>query len=155
MNAENDAETVLKNYLSALAESADIDDYISEDVEYISLNPQNDELKKIMPWTGKHQGLAEFKAMYELMKLACNYVSFDVDLIFGKGESAAAFGNFAYSAKQVGSVVSTPFALLVKVNNGKITYFQFFEDTYITASAYRHSGSWNIENSEGKKAISS
>ncbi|QLG92783.1 nuclear transport factor 2 family protein [Pseudomonas yamanorum] len=149
----SEAEVILKSYLAALASHSDIEAFIDEGVEYVSLNTAPGELKEIMPWAGTHFGFQAFNTVYEWMKDASNYVSFDVDTIFGNGELAAAFGTFSYSAKTVGKVVSTPFALFVKVRKGKIVYFQFYEDTYATASAYRVSGSWNIENASGAKRV--
>ncbi|MFC6299410.1 nuclear transport factor 2 family protein [Pseudomonas sp. CCM 7893] len=149
----SEAEVILKDYLAALASHSDIEAFIDENVEYVSLNAVPGELKEIMPWAGAHFGFQAFNTVYDWMKDICNYVSFEVDTMFGSGELAAAFGTFSYSAKTIGRVVSTPFALFVKVRQGKIVYFQFYEDTYATASAYRVSGNWNIENASGAKRV--
>jgi uncharacterized protein len=46
-------------------------------------------------------------------------------------------------------VVSSPFSILVKVVNGKVTYLQFLEDSYATAASFRKDGSWIIQTEPG------
>jgi hypothetical protein len=42
-------------------------------------------------------------------------------------------------------VFTSPFSIHAKVKNGKMTYFQFMEDTYASASSFRQSGSWTVQ----------
>jgi uncharacterized protein len=51
------------------------------------------------------------------------------------------------------NITKSAFAIYSKLGNGKIRYFQFFEDTYNTAASFRRSGSWNIENASGVKTV--
>ncbi len=47
------------------------------------------------------------------------------------------FGKFTYRSVTVGQVFTSPFPILAKVHDGKITYFQFMEDTYASSSSFR------------------
>ncbi len=40
------------------------------------------------------------------------------------------FGDFRHKSHSLGKVVSSPFSILVKVVDGKVTYPQFLEDSY-------------------------
>ena len=42
-------------------------------------------------------------------------------------------------------MVSSPFSILVKVVDGKVTYLQFLEDSYATAASFRSGGSWTVQ----------
>jgi len=52
-----------------------------------------------------------------------------------------------------GKTVSSPFSILVKVVGGKVTYLQFLEDSYATASSFRKSGSWIVQAEPGADPI--
>jgi NAD dependent epimerase/dehydratase family len=58
------------------------------------------------------------------------------------------FGEFRYKSNSLGKVVSSPFSILVKVVDGKVTYSQFLEDSYATAASFRKHGSWVVQTEE-------
>jgi hypothetical protein len=59
------------------------------------------------------------------------------------------FGNFRNKSNSLGKVVTSPFSILVKVFDGKVTYLQFFEDSYATAASFRKDGSWIVRTEPG------
>jgi hypothetical protein len=65
--------------------------------------------------------------------------------MFASDENVAVFGDFRYKSHSLGKVVSSPFSLLVKVVDGQVTYAQFLEDSYATASSFRKDGSWAVQ----------
>ena len=69
--------------------------------------------------------------------------------MFGSGEFVAVFGDFRVASNSLGKVVSTPFSILVKVVDGKVTYLQFLEDSYATAASFRKEGSWIVQTEAG------
>ena len=50
------------------------------------------------------------------------------------------FGRFTYRSNTVGRSVTSPFAILAKVRDGKVVYMQFMEDTFGTASTFGTGG---------------
>ena len=52
----------------------------------------------------------------------------------------AVFGRFTYRSITLGKAITSPFAILAKVRNDQVTYMQFMEDTYGTASTFRSGG---------------
>jgi hypothetical protein len=55
----------------------------------------------------------------------------------------AMFGSFTYKTRTLGKEITSPFALLAKVTGDKISYIQFLEDTFGTASTFRAAGTWH------------
>ena len=107
---------------------------------YVSLNFDNPELQKIMPWTGTRTGPDAVLDTYTRVGRFWHSEGFEVEELFGDGGTVAAFGRFAYRSTTMGKAVTSPFALLAKVSDGQITFMQFMEDTFATASSFRSGG---------------
>ena len=110
---------------------------------------QNAELNKIMPWAGTSHGPQAFLGNLGEMFTRWENQAFDVTTMFASGENVAVFGDFRYKSNSLGKVVSSPFSILVKVVEGKVTYLQFLEDTYATAASFRKDGSWTVQTQPG------
>ena len=65
--------------------------------------------------------------------------------MFASDENVAVFGDFRYKSLSLGKVVSSPFSILAKVVDGKVSYLQFLEDSYATAASFRSGGSWTVQ----------
>ena len=50
-------------------------------------------------------------------------------------------------------MVTSPFAILVRVSGGLVTYLQFMEDTYATAASFRSAGSWTVHGDPAGQAL--
>jgi uncharacterized protein len=61
------------------------------------------------------------------------------------------FGDFRYRSNSLGKVVSSPFSILAKVVDGKVSYVQFLEDSYATAASFRRDGSWTVQTEPGSE----
>ncbi len=107
---------VVGQWLKNLTDPDVIDSIVAPDATYISLNTENAELNKIMPWAGTSFGPQAF-----LKNLS-------VTTMFAADKNVAVFGNFRYKSKSLGKVVASP-----------------FEDTYATASSFRKDASWTIQ----------
>jgi ketosteroid isomerase-like protein len=114
------------------------------DVTYVSLNFDNLELHKVMPWTGTNHGPQSIVDAFNGMARVWETKAFEVRDVIANEQSVAMFGSFTYKTRTLGKDITSPFALLVKVTNGKISYVQFLEDTFGTASSFRASGTWNF-----------
>jgi hypothetical protein len=69
--------------------------------------------------------------------------------MFASGENVAMFGDFRYKSHSLGKIVNSPFSILVKVTDGKVTYLQFLEGSYATAVSFREDGSWTVQSEPG------
>jgi ketosteroid isomerase-like protein len=134
----NPAETtnpveLVGHWLQNLMNPHIVHQVVAEDATYVSLNTENDELKRILPWAGTSRGPQAFLDNLGAIFSRWENQRFNVTTMFGADENVAVFGDFCYRSNSLGKIVTSPFAILVKVVDGKVTYVQFLEDSYATA----------------------
>jgi uncharacterized protein len=140
---------VVGKWLQNLLDPEVINSVVAPDAAYVSLNTENPELTRIMPWAGTSHGPeAVFGNLREMFTRWENQ-AFNVTTMFASGENVAVFGDYRYKSHSLGKVVLSPFSILVKVVNGKVTYLQFLEDSYATAASFRKEGSWIVQTEPG------
>jgi uncharacterized protein len=140
---------VVDQWLQNLLDPEVVNRVVAPDATYVSLNTENPELSKIMPWAGtSHGSQAVLEHLGEMFARWENQ-AFNVTTMFASGENVAVFGDFRYKSHSLGKVVSSPFSILVKVVDGKVTYLQYLEDSYATAASFRKDGSWTIQTKPG------
>jgi uncharacterized protein len=140
---------VVGQWLEKLLDPDTTNRLVAADATYVSLNTNNPELKKIMPWTGTSHGPQAFLDNLGGMFTRWENQAFNVAAMFASDENVAVFGNFRYKSHSLGKVVSSPFAIHLKVVDGQVTYLQFLEDSYATASSFRKDGSWVVQTETG------
>ena len=140
---------VVNRWLQNLLDPDVVNELVAADATYVSLNTDNPELKKIMPWTGTSRGPEAFLGNLGAMFTRWENQAFNVTTLFASDENVAVFGDFRYKSHSLGHVVRSPFSIHVKVVDGKVTFLQFQEDTYATAASFRKSGSWTVETEPG------
>ena len=140
---------VVGQWLENLLDPEVVNSVVAPDAIYVSLNTDNPELHKIMPWAGTSRGPRAFLDNLGMMFTRWENQAFNVTTIFASDENVAVFGDFRYKSHSLGKVVSSPFSILVKVVDGKVTYLQFLEDSYATASSFRKDGSWVVQTEPG------
>ena len=117
---------------------------VADDVTYVSLNYDNPDLHRIMPWAGTGRGPERIVQTFIGVERFWEKVDFQSKALFGSAEHAAMFGRFTYRSRVLGKLVTTPFAVFAKVVNGKCTYLQFMEDTFATSASFRSGGQWKF-----------
>ncbi len=113
---------------------------VAPDATYVSLNFDNPELRRIMPWAGTRTGPEAVLDTYTRVGRFWRSEAFEVEELFGVGDAVAVFGRFTYRSTTLGKAVTSPFAILAKVSDGRVTFMQFMEDTFATASSFREGG---------------
>jgi uncharacterized protein len=117
---------------------------VSDDFVYVSLNYDNPDLQKIMPWCGTNSGVESFVENFRRVQHFWQVEKFDLGDVFASGERVAVFGRFVYTSTKLKKRVVTPMAIFAKVVDGKLTYFQFMEDTFATSASFRSGGQWSF-----------
>jgi uncharacterized protein len=140
---------VVGQWMQNLLDPDVVNSVVAPDATYVSLNAENPELNRIMPWAGTSYGPQAFLGNMGEMFTRWENQAFNVTTMFASGEDVAVFGDFRYKSHSLGKVVSPPFSILVKVVDGKLTYLQFLEDSYATAASFRKDGSWTIQTETG------
>ena len=144
---------VVGEWLQNLLDPGVVERLVAPEATYVSLNTDDPELQKIMPWTGTSRGPKAFLDNLGTMFTRWENQAFNVTAMFASGENVAVFGDFRYRSYSLGKVVSSPFSIFLKVVDGKVTYLQFLEDSYATASSFRKSGSWTVQTEPGAEPI--
>jgi ketosteroid isomerase-like protein len=114
------------------------------DVTYVSLNFDNPELHKVMPWTGTNRGPQSIVDVFNGIARVWETKAFEVQDVIADDKNVALFGSFTYKTRKLGKEITSPFALLAKLTGDKISYIQFMEDTFGTASTFRSGGTWHF-----------
>ena len=107
---------------------------------YVSLNFDNPELQRIMPWAGTRTGPDAVLDTYTRVNRYWRSEAFEISELFSQDENVAVFGRFTYRSTTLGKAATSPFAILAKVQGGQITFMQFMEDTFATAATFRDGG---------------
>ena len=136
---------VVGEWLQNLLDPDVVNRLVAPEATYVSLNTDDPELQKIMPWAGTSYGPQAFLDNLGTMFTRWENQAFNVTAMFASGENVAVFGDFRYRSHSLGKVVSSPFSIFLKVVDGQVTYLQFLEDSYATASSFRKSGSWTVQ----------
>jgi ketosteroid isomerase-like protein len=144
---------VAGQWLQNLLDPDVVNSVVAPDATYVSLNTENPELTKIMPWAGISHGPQAFLDNLGAMFTRWDNQAFNVTAMFASDENVAVFGDFRYRSHSLGKVVSSPFSILVKVIDGKVTYLQFLEDSYATAASFRKGGSWTVQTEPGAETF--
>jgi ketosteroid isomerase-like protein len=118
---------------------------VADDATYISLNFDNPDLKRILPWAGTSKGQQSFIDTSTSVAGYWTIEEFNVTDLFGAGENVAVFGSFRYRSVSLGKVFTSPFSIHAKVRDGKIVYCQFMEDTFESARSFSTKGTWTIK----------
>ena len=113
---------------------------VAADATYVSLNFDNPELRRIMPWAGTRTGPEAVLDTYTQVNRYWRSEAFEIDALFGQDEHVAVFGRFTYRSATLGKAVTSPFAILARVEGGRIVFMQFLEDTFATAATFRSGG---------------
>ncbi len=113
---------------------------VASDATYVSLNYENAELKKIMPWAGTGTGPQAIVDTYTQVGHYWKNLDLTVEDSVESEGNVAMFGRFTYQSNTLGKTITSPFCIFAKVREGKIVYMQFMEDTFGTASTFRSGG---------------
>jgi ketosteroid isomerase-like protein len=136
---------VVGRWLQNLLDRDVVNSVVAPDATWVSLNTENPELRRILPWAGTSRGRQAFLDDLGMMFSRWENQVFNVITMFGSDENVAVFGDFRYKSRSLGKVVTSPFAILVKVVDGRVTYLQFLEDSYAPAASFRKDGSWTVQ----------
>src|SRR5882762_833063 len=123
---------------------------VTDEVTYVSLNYDNPDLKRIMPWCGTSKGPESIVKTFVDVGRYWEKQAFAVEAQFGSGEHVAMFGRFTYKSIVLGKVVTSPFA---RVADGRCTYLQFMEDTFATGTSFRSGGSWTFQSNPSSEVV--
>ncbi|TGJ83802.1 hypothetical protein E0Z10_g4954 [Xylaria hypoxylon] len=145
----NETISHLETYLRVLNIQTDPDpnlmsSLVAFDATYVSLSPDNPQLHQILPWAGTRYrvGPQAFIDTFTRVGLWWTRGPFTIDAIFTDGQgNLTAWGTFDATSNTLGTHVISPWASRAVINSeGKISYFQWMEDTFATTSTFWANG---------------
>ena len=134
------ATEVVRTLLSDPTNPEVVHRLVAPGATYVSLNDDNPQLQRIMPWAGTRSGPQAVLDTYTRVGRFWRSEAFEVGELFGEGENVAVFGRFTYRSVTLGKAVTSPFSILAKVRDGQVAFMQFLEDTFATAATFRSGG---------------
>lgn len=136
---------VLQTILSNPTDLEFVEQYTTDNFTYVSLNYGDPEVKRVLPWAGTTEGTAGLVQAFVDVGRYWTVDDFTIEDSFENEDGAAMFGTFTYTSNTLGKTVTSPFAVLARGGNGKLTYVQFMEDTFATVRSFRESGTYRIK----------
>src|SRR5258708_20739730 len=97
----------------------------TEGVDYVSLNFDNRELHKVLPWAGTNRRPQSIVDVFNGIGRVWETKAFEVKDVITDDHSVAMFGSFTYKSRTLGKEITSPFALLAKMTGDKISFIQF------------------------------
>jgi ketosteroid isomerase-like protein len=126
---------------------------MTPDATYVSLNFDDPELKKVMPWTGTHKGPQELSDVFGAIQRYWKTLDFKVTDTIEQGSRVAFFGSFTYKSNKTGKEITSPFGLLARFEGEKVAYVQFLEDSYGTAGSFKTGGATRFHSDPSGKEV--
>jgi ketosteroid isomerase-like protein len=126
---------------------------MTPDATYVSLNFDNPELKKVMPWAGTHKGPRELFDVFAALQSFWKTLDFKVADTIEQGSRVALFGSFTYKSNATGKEITSPFGLLARFDGDKVAYIQFLEDSYGTAGSFKTGGATRFHSDPSGKEV--
>jgi len=105
---------VVGEWLQNLLDPGVVNRLVASEATYVSLNTEDAELSKIMPWAGTSRGPQAFLDNLGNMFARWENQAFNVNEIFASGENVAVFGSFRYRSKSLDKVVNSPLSIHAK-----------------------------------------
>ncbi len=139
--------TALETMTAILTDPKNIDhvrSLVTPDVTYVSLNYDDPDLKRVMPWCGTAHGPEAIVQTFVDVARYWSVDDFRIEAELDSGENAAIFGRFTYTSTVLSRTVTSPFSVFGRVKDGLCHYMQFMEDTFATTASFRSGGHWII-----------
>jgi ketosteroid isomerase-like protein len=145
--------SVLQQLLQNTTNSKVVGQLMTPDATYVSLNFDNPELKKVMPWAGTHKGPQALPEVFAAIQRYWRTLDFKVTDAIEQGNRVALFGSFTYKSNVTGKEITSPFGLLARFEGDKVAYVQFLEDSYGTAGSFKTGGTTRFHSDPSGKEV--
>lgn len=136
----NSPVQLLTEFLAHITDAAVITSLVTPDVTWVSLSFDDPDLTRVMPWCGTFAGPRAIIETLANVRRSWRVLEFKPMHVFGDDRHAAAFGSFTYESTVLRKRVTSPFAVFMLAEAGRITAMWFMEDTFATAASFQESG---------------
>lgn len=133
--SDSDATVPVHRLFEAFG-AGNMDGILSVLAENITVKAGNPEHASKVPWYGTYQGQSGAQDFFTGLASNVETEAFAVEDIVEDGSLAFAFGHLRHRIPATGRVFESDWALRCEVTDGKITHYQFFEDTAAAQDAF-------------------
>jgi ketosteroid isomerase-like protein len=144
---------VLQQLLQNTTNLKVLEQLMTPDVTYVSLNFDDPDLKKVEPWAGTHKGPQELVDVFVAIQRCWKTIDFKVTDTIEQGSRVAFFGSFTYKSNVTWKEITSPFGLLARFDGDRVAYVQFLEDSYGTAGSFKTGGATRFHSDPSGKEI--
>ena len=133
-----------------------VESFFTDDIIYTVVGdpdgdpPLDSESKQAIPWIGRYQGKAGVRKFIAHLQRNIEVIGFGPQEVIGDGDVIAVFGSFSYRAVSTARRFDSDYAIRIRLKDGKISEYSFYENTYAVATAFRKEGSW-VQVVDGKE----
>ncbi|MFJ5264708.1 nuclear transport factor 2 family protein [Streptomyces sp. NPDC088387] len=89
-----------------------------------------------IPWIPQVDSADDMRIFFDLLRTHVQGKRFDVRQIIAEGDDVVLVGRLLSEVRKTGREIDTPFALHTTVQDGLITRYHLYEDSYAVAKAY-------------------
>jgi ketosteroid isomerase-like protein len=155
VRAGSSVAALAEKYLDAVSRGDGVgaaERYFHPEILYVVNGGSSDELRSALPWLGRYRGLDEVRGFLAHMHANLDVTGFGPREVVADGERAAVFGWFGLRSRQTGRDARIGYSLLIQGAGGKIVRYQFLENTFDVALAFRSAGAWAMRTDDTTRA---
>ena len=135
MASESPAQTVQRLFpLLAAGKAEEAAALFADSVSFSIPHPPG------IPWVPEVDSARGMQTFFELLGTHVQGKEFDLYQVVADGDDVVLFGRMLSEVKKTGRDIDTAFALHATVQDGRITRYHLYEDTYAVAQAYYGDG---------------
>ena len=157
LQAERELSTNLTAVLQQLLQNTTnpkvLRQLMTPDALCVSLNFDDPELKKIIPWVGTHSGPESLPEVFASIQSFWKILAFEVTDTIEQGNRVAFFGSFTCQSNTTGKEITSPLSVLARFEGDKVAYIQFLEDSYGTAGSFKTGGATRFHSDPSAKEV--
>lgn len=130
MTAESPAQTVQRLFpLLAEGKSAEAAALFADSVSFSIPHPPG------IPWVPEVDSREGMRTFFDLLQTHVEAKEFELRHVIAEGDDVVLIGHMVSEVKATGRDIDTAFALHTTVQDGRITRYHLYEDTYAVAKA--------------------
>ena len=107
---------------------------VAADAKFIPTQPKP---HQNLPLSGTFVGPEGARQLFARFAEVLEPGDFNVESAFSEGEHVAMYGNLRHRSRQTGRDFCSDWALISRVNDGKLTLYHFYEDTFALFEALK------------------
>ena len=107
-------------------------DHLTTDVAWQAVGPAD-----ILPWAGMRHGREQVGQFFAALGQAVEFQQFEPREFIAQGDKVVVLGHSRQSLRSNGRVVEPDWVMVFTLREGKVTHYQYYDDTAATVAAFQ------------------